>query len=231
MGTEVTVDAFLMHLAARHRVMLLGGLAVIAHGFSRATKDADVWLEPKESPEAWADALRGSVGAFPAAALARLPQWEPISFDELPEAIEDVGMIRVTGLGSPIDVFRRPNELEMEAFDEVWNRGAMTDQGLKLPDALDLIVTKIDTGRDKDQQDISFLESRVRRNFGDRLEVATFAEAEALLDRYADYVVLGRGLKNPDASVRELVLRVLRDFAASGDPFCADILKERGESA
>ena len=130
MGTEVTVDAFLAHLAARHRVMLLGGLAVIAHGFSRATKDADVWLDPKGSPDEWADALRASMKAFPVATLARLPQWEPISFDELPGAIEEVGMIRVTGLDSPVDVFRRPNELEIDAFDEVWNRGTLTDQGL-----------------------------------------------------------------------------------------------------
>lgn len=33
-------------LARKHRVVMLGGLAVIGHGLSRLTYDSDVWLDP-----------------------------------------------------------------------------------------------------------------------------------------------------------------------------------------
>ncbi len=42
MGT--TTGEFITALAADHRVLVIGGLAVIAHGFNRPTQDADVWL-------------------------------------------------------------------------------------------------------------------------------------------------------------------------------------------
>ena len=51
------LDAFIRRLTGGHRVLLLGGLAVIAHGLARATKDADVWLDPLASAELWACAL------------------------------------------------------------------------------------------------------------------------------------------------------------------------------
>lgn len=38
-------EEFLTRLGDRSRVLLLGGLAVIAHGLSRTTEDADVWLD------------------------------------------------------------------------------------------------------------------------------------------------------------------------------------------
>ena len=48
---------FITRLASTHRVVTIGGLAVIAHGRNRPTKDADVWLEPFSSPHEWADHL------------------------------------------------------------------------------------------------------------------------------------------------------------------------------
>jgi hypothetical protein len=38
----IQVQRFVEHLAESHRVAMLGGLAVIAHGLSRHTKDADI---------------------------------------------------------------------------------------------------------------------------------------------------------------------------------------------
>jgi hypothetical protein len=52
-------------LSARHRVILLGGMAVIGHGLSRKTKDVDIWLEPMKTAAAWATALKECLGAFP----------------------------------------------------------------------------------------------------------------------------------------------------------------------
>lgn len=45
----IPVETFIDRLTATHRVVVLGGLAVIAHGYSRHTKDADIWLETKIS--------------------------------------------------------------------------------------------------------------------------------------------------------------------------------------
>ena len=43
-----TVEKFLESLTENFRIILLGGLAVVAHGLPRTTKDADIWLEPVE---------------------------------------------------------------------------------------------------------------------------------------------------------------------------------------
>jgi hypothetical protein len=50
---QSTTDLFIGKIAADYRVILLGGLAVIAHGLSRSTMDADVWLEPMDSAGTW----------------------------------------------------------------------------------------------------------------------------------------------------------------------------------
>lgn len=55
MGNSITTAGLTKDLAARHRVVLLGGLAVISHGHARPTYDADIWLDPKLSPDAWAE--------------------------------------------------------------------------------------------------------------------------------------------------------------------------------
>jgi hypothetical protein len=43
---ENTAEKFIEDLASRARIILIEGLAVIAHGFSRTTKDVDIWMEP-----------------------------------------------------------------------------------------------------------------------------------------------------------------------------------------
>lgn len=68
MGTQgVNLDLFIRRLSSEGRVLVLGGLAVIAHGFSRTTKDADVWLEPFASSQDWADHLLKVCRDFPQA--------------------------------------------------------------------------------------------------------------------------------------------------------------------
>jgi hypothetical protein len=44
-----TAGEFIQELTQDHDVIVIGGLAIIAHGFNRPTKDADVWLDPLES--------------------------------------------------------------------------------------------------------------------------------------------------------------------------------------
>ena len=219
------LDAFVRALTDGHRVLLLGGLAVIAHGLARATKDADVWLDPLASTEAWAGALFEAGRAFPKVRMARLPGWTPVeTVEEIAEAADETGIIRVLGLECPLDVFRRPNELEELDFDAVWSRATPKEDGVYLPDPTDLLVSKSDTGRDRDNADIQFLEAKLRTDLGARLKTATRAEAEAIFARYADHVVATKALENPDPAVQALAREILEGFAAQGDPFARDAL-------
>ena len=118
MGTA-RLDELLRRLTGERRMLLLGGLGVIAHGFSRATKDADVWLEPMESPAHWAAFLARVCAEFGGVRLARLPRWMPVATEaEIAAAADETGLVRVLGLECPLDVFRRPNELNEAAFEE-----------------------------------------------------------------------------------------------------------------
>jgi len=227
MGPQKPIDRFLVRLAQRGRVILIGGLAVIAHGFSRATKDGDVWLEPCDSSEQWSQLLISVLTEFAGLKLAAPPGWRIIVPNALAVVIEDVGMIRIQGLDCPLDVFRKPNELETNDFDAVWARATPTEQGLRLPDPVDLILTKLETGRDQDRDDIQFLTRKVQADMGGRLETATPAEADTLLAKYSDSVVLRRALLNPHEAVRQIALSQLHRFAEDGDPFAIDILKEQ----
>jgi len=230
MGAQnAELNAFLRHLSGECRVLLIGGVAVIAHGHSRSTKDADVWMEPLDSPEAWAEVLLQTCSAFPKTTLVALPGWHELEPDELPVVAEEVGMVRVLGLECPLDIFRRPNNFSEEEFEQVFSSASQSNDGTWLPHALDLILTKEDTGRSHDRMDITFLESKVRSEFGQRLASASLDEAKAILDRYMDHVVLTAALKNPQPEVQELALEHLRTLARDEDPFARNILRDRGE--
>jgi hypothetical protein len=53
METALATESLTRELAANHRVILLGGLAVISHGLERMTCDADVWLDPMLDATQW----------------------------------------------------------------------------------------------------------------------------------------------------------------------------------
>ena len=59
-----TVENFLATTSENFRIILLGGLAVVAHGLPRTTKDADIWLEPYEL-DIWLKNLFKTVEKFP----------------------------------------------------------------------------------------------------------------------------------------------------------------------
>lgn len=90
-----------------------------------------------------------------------------------------------------------------------------------------MIQSKFDTGRDKDLQDILYLESVVRTTYKNRRPTASLEEAEAMLERYSEWQVLVPALQNPSPEVRELAMTHLREFAAAGDPFSQAILEGR----
>lgn len=225
MGT--TTGKFITALAAEHRVLVIGGLAVIAHGFNRPTKDADVWLEPLESPLAWADALERACAGFSAVTIHTLPGWRRIVGPEIATAAGEVGMVRLLGLDCPLDIFREPNEFPSGSFDEVFDRGTSNADGTRLPDPLDLIITKLNTGRDKDLDDMRHLESVIRERYRTLLPSVSLDEAKRLLDRFLDWEVCRMALENPAQEVRDYAIECLREMAADGDPFSQALLEER----
>ncbi|MCW1921452.1 hypothetical protein OKA05_02740 [Luteolibacter arcticus] len=225
MGTPS--DRFIRQLTAKFRVIEIGGLAVVAHGLDRKTKDADIWLEPMINAGSWSRAIEEECDRFGDLLLQRLPGWVPVRGTALAEGVEETGMIRISGLDCPLDVFRKPNEVELEAFDGFFERGRKRSDGLILPHPLDLIETKLNTGRDQDLRDIQFLEDKVRAEYRAILPSATITEARYLLDRYSEWQVLQAALQNPSPEVRELATTHLREFAEAGDPFSLAILEGR----
>jgi hypothetical protein len=220
-------DSFIKYLTTNHRVVVLGGLAVIAHGFSRSTYDGDIWLDPMTSSHDWASFLEQACADFGGLGIHRLPGWTSVSGFDLIEAVEETMMVRVLGLDCPLDIFRKPNEIEMSDFDAVCQRATLRGDGTFLPDPLDLIQSKLDTGRDKDLHDIQHLESVVRADYKVRLPIATLEEAKHLLGRFSEWQVLSFALGNPSLDVRELAMTHLREFAVLGDPFSQAILEGR----
>jgi hypothetical protein len=225
MGT--TTGEFIRALTARHDVIVIGGLAVIAHGLNRPTKDADVWMRPMDSPQTWARLLQDVCALFPGLTVHTLPAWRRVSGVEIATAADEVGMVRIHGLDCPLDIFRRPNEFPEESFDDVLSRSTRNSDGTWLPDPLDLAISKDLTNRDKDAMDISFLESLVRERWLKLLPAADLATARGLLDRFADWRTCESALLNPDPEVREIALGYLREFAADGDPFSQALLENR----
>jgi hypothetical protein len=225
MGT--TAGQFIEALTESHDVIVIGGLAIIAHGFNRPTMDADVWLDPLDSPSVWADTLIKACSHFPGLTLHTLPGWRQVTGPEIADAAEEVGMVRVLGLDCPLDIFRKPNEFPADAFGEVLSRSTRNADGTWLPDPIDLAISKDLTNRDKDAQDITFLESKVRKQWAERLPVAGLEEARGMLDRFADWRTCEAALLNPDPEVRNVALEILREFADAGDPFSKEILEGR----
>ena len=226
-NVETPTDHFVKLLTRSHRVVVLGGLAVIAHGFSRSTYDGDIWLDPLGSSREWASFLEQACSDFGGLSIHRLPGWILVKGHEVIDAVEETRMVRIQGLDCPLDIFRKPNEIEITDFDAVCRRAKLRGDGTLLPDPLDLIQSKLDTGRDKDLHDIQHLESVVRADYKMRLPIASLAEAQAMLERYSEWQVLVAAMENPLAEVREFAMTHLREFAAAGDPFSQAILEGR----
>lgn len=227
MEPPLKADIFIHSLAAENRVVLIGGMAIISHGLSRRTKDVDIWLDPMESADVWTSRLLYTAGLFPDSQFWSLAQRCSLSPAEIAEEITEVGVVRITGLDRDIDIFRRPNELGEESFDEVWTRSVrVLSGGIRLPDPLDLHITKANTGREHDLKDQLFLETLIKASFRERLAVCDLTEATSMFDRFLDPEVLQYARTNPNLGVRELARKYLHEFEVAGDPYSRDILAD-----
>lgn len=221
---ETGVAAFIEKLASAHRVVILGGLAIIAHGLERTTRDADIWLEPFADPESWANALQQCASVFDGAMPYDLRKHRQVDFARVGDVVARDGVIRIIGLDRPLDVFRCPHNMDIQDFDAVWDRAIRGLGSARVADDVDLLVTKEGTSRQQDIADMFFLEAKVRQRFCERLWQCLLKEAEDMFIRYADHETCRAALRNPDDAVRRLARDVLKELAASGDPFANDIL-------
>ena len=220
-----TLQQFLARAATRQRVVVIGGLAVIAHGLSRPTKDGDAWLDPLESAAAWTVRLRETLAEFPGTTLWSLAERRVAQPEELEEIATLDGVVRVCGLNTDLDIFYKPNGLDCAEFSAVWERALPWAEAVRVMEPVDLILTKEGTGRQRDRTDISHLEGRLHTELGGRLSTATRAEAEAIFARFVDHAVAARALENPDPAVQALAREILTELAAQGDPFARDALE------
>lgn len=88
-------------------------------------------------------------------------------------------------------------------------------------------MAKQATGRDKDIQDIAFLEAKAEREYLAKLPTTTAEEAAFMLGRFLTPRVAEAGLHHPEESVRHLSLGYLKELTEEGDPFARDILEKR----
>lgn len=226
MGHRVTTAELTRQLASGHRVVMLGGLAVIAHGHSRPTFDADAWLDPELPTEEWVSIVLQMLSRNEGLRAISIGDWAEIPEESFAETIVGDGVIRIMGASQPLDIFRAPNELDVAEFDAVWERGRALEDGTRVPDVIDLLVTKQATGRDKDRQDIAFLEAKAEREYLERLPRASAGEAAAMLERFLTPAVAEAAILHASASVRALGEAFLQESADEGDPFARDILRK-----
>lgn len=226
MEHSLTTDDLIRALSTRRRIITLGGVAVISHGLSRNTFDVDIWMEPLDTPGEWAEEIGSILYPTPAYRPVAMGTWNPILQSHLVDVISQDGVIRILGMERPLDIFRDPNELAMEQFDEVWSRARPLGDGTRLPDVIDLLVTKQDTGRDKDTQDIVFLEAKAEREYLQKLPNVDAAEAIWMLGRFLTPRVAELAMTHSDSAVRELAYTFLVELADEGNPYARDILQE-----
>lgn len=141
-----------------------------------------------------------------------LPEWHQVRGPEIAIAAENVGMVRVQGLDCPLDIFREPNEFPPGSFGEVYERATRNTDGTRLPDSLDLIITKPNTDRSKDLEDSRILESVIRERYRVVLPTAPLDEVRRLLDRFLDWEVCAMALSNPSPGVKDHATHCLRRF-------------------
>lgn len=224
MEAPPTTAGLIEALASRFKVVTLGGVAVISHGLNRNTYDADIWVDPTGTLSDWVSRVGPVIFTYPLACPVRIGSWSPFAEADLITVIDDDKVIRVMGLERPLDIFRDPNELEISEFDDVWNRAIALGDGTRVPDVIDLLVSKQATGRDKDMQDIVFLEAKAEREYLAKLPNASAEQAALMLARFLTPKVAEAGLHHPEESVRQLSLGYLKELAEEGDPFARDIL-------
>ena len=191
-------------LCENNRVILLGGIAMLSHGFARFTRDVDIWLDPTAGIEYWTKSLSSAASRFRKLKFVSARTKEKVNASEIENMVEAEEMIRITGLDMDVDVFFRPNNLRVEDFDSVWERSSEKEKGLRVPDEIDLGLTKLGTERIQDRLDIEWLDAKIIPVLSRKLESCNLDEAEGVFSRITSLPLLASAMKNPNPVVRSL---------------------------
>jgi hypothetical protein len=196
----------------------------------RSTNDVDLWLEPSSSEHLWAGVLRHLIEAegLTAARAGNQPGiFVAIKADDIASAVAKDRFVRILGADRPIDVFRIPNQLDVSDFDEVWNHARELPDGTRLIDEVDLVVTKMDTGRPHDESDIHFLHLKIQKSYMHRIRTCSLDEATKLLERFPDADIAAfAATEAEEQAVRSLGLNTLNALSNSGNPYAAQLAEE-----
>jgi hypothetical protein len=226
----MTAQEAVAFLASKRRTVLIGGLAVILHGLSRNTKDYDIWIDPVPDVQSWAAPIQQLLTREPSLQAQRISTfggWKPIGVGEIAAVGHEDRLIRISGVDRPIDVFFGPNELEPSDFEGVWERGIPIEHGVRLIEAIDLIVTKQLTDRPQDETDIRFLTNKIEAKYRARLRTCSESEAVSMLDRFATPEIAAMAVReSKQDSIRAIGWRILREMRENGDPFAAEFISE-----
>jgi len=127
-------------LAAKVEYAVVGGVAVNAHGYSRATNDLDIFIRPTE------DNARAAFSALRALGV-------PLAGLEPFDLLADRENVRLGPADDHIDILSSIGEMN---FDQVWRNRIETEvEGLSIPFICkaDLIKNKLQVGRQRDIAD------------------------------------------------------------------------------
>ncbi len=133
--------------------LMIGGYAVIFHGYERTTGDMDLWLQPmNENKEKVIKALAGvGFASNDLNELSKLDFSKPIVFS----------------IGNPPEKIDFMTLINQVSFDEAYrNRTSIPLEGLQIPviNLKELILSKINTGRAKDAADVEELQKILSRH-------------------------------------------------------------------
>ncbi len=134
------------------RYLLIGGFAVILHGFVRSTKDVDLLVDPSEEN---IRAVKRALGTLPDNAAALLADDEVLRYTVVRVADEIVVDLLATACGV--------------TYQEAVQAGSETFriQGVEIPVATkEMLIRMKDTIRESDAMDVRFLRLRIEE--GDR---------------------------------------------------------------
>jgi hypothetical protein len=141
---EKQISLLAAFLAAGVEYAVVGGVAVNAHGYVRATNDLDIFIRPTE------DNAR-------AAFLALLALGVPLGELQPADLLDDQENLRFGPDDDHTDILASIGEM---SFDQVWrNRVETVVQGISVPfiSKQDLIENKIQVGRLRDLADVEEL--------------------------------------------------------------------------
>lgn len=177
---------------------------MLAHGLERFTKDIDIWLDPTRGLAPWCSILTRALARFKTAELVSVRSGTQIKADVLRATARAEEIVRISGLDMDVDVFFRPNNIATTDFEAIWSRAIEKEKGLKVPDEIDLGLTKMGTKRIQDRIDIEWLDAKVIPKLSRQLKKCSLEQANDIFSRLVTTALLQAAMENPDKKVRML---------------------------